>query len=112
VKLALLMMVASAGVAAEPVSFTSFEIPGATSYFVAGINDEGLVAGTWFAADGSEVGFVRALDGRICTPLVPGAAATFAQGINNDGHIVGRYATADGVEHAFVSGRFTAASCL
>src|SRR5580704_7812899 len=70
VKLALLMMMATATVAAEPVSFASFDIPGATSYFVAGINDEGLVAGTWVTAAGSDVGFTRSPDGNICTPIV------------------------------------------
>ena len=53
VKLALLMMAATTTIAAEPVSFTSFDIPGATSYFVAGINDEGLIAGTWTTSSGA-----------------------------------------------------------
>ena len=65
VKLALLMMAATASVAAEPVAFTSFDIPGASSYFVPGINDEDLVAGSWSAADGSEIGFIRSSEGRI-----------------------------------------------
>jgi hypothetical protein len=34
------------------------------------INDEGLVAGSWTATDGSEIGFIRAPDGRIGTPIV------------------------------------------
>jgi hypothetical protein len=69
VKLALLMMAATATIAAEPVSFTPFAIPGATNYFVAGVNDEGLVAGSWTAADGPEVGFIRFPDGRISPPI-------------------------------------------
>jgi hypothetical protein len=94
VKLALLMMAATATVAAEPVSFTSFDIPGASSYFVAGINDEGLVAGTWTAADGSSVGFIRFPDGRISTPIVDpndNSGLTVLRAINDEGVIAGFY---------------------
>ena len=93
-KLALLTMVATAAVAAEPVAFTSFDIPGATSYFVAGINDEGLVAGSWLAADGSEVGFIRSPDGHIATPIVDpndNSGLTVLRAINDDGVIAGFY---------------------
>jgi hypothetical protein len=31
---------------------------------------EGVVVGSWFAADGSEVGFIRFPDGRTSTPIV------------------------------------------
>ena len=94
VKLALLMMAATATIAAEPVSFTSFDIPGATSYFVAGINDEGLVAGSWSAADGSEIGFIRAPDGRISTPIVhpdDNTRTTVLRAVNDEGVIAGFY---------------------
>jgi hypothetical protein len=94
VKLALLMMAATATVAAEPVSFTSFDIPGASSYFVAGINDQGLVAGTWTAADGSSVGFIRFPDGRISTPIVDpndNSGLTVLRAINDEGVIAGFY---------------------
>src|ERR1700723_2005357 len=94
VKLALLMMAATATVAAEPVSFTLFDIPGASSYFVAGINDEGLVAGTWTAADGSSVGFIRYPDGRISTPIVDpndNSGLTVLRAINDEGVIAGFY---------------------
>jgi hypothetical protein len=82
------------GVAAEPVSFTSFDIPGATSYFVAGINGEGLVAGSWSAADGSEIGFIRAPDGRISTPIVhpdDNTRTTVLRAVNDEGVIAGFY---------------------
>ena len=94
VKLALLMTAVTATVAAESVSFTSFDIPGATSYFVAGINDEGLVAGTWLAADGSDVGFIRFPDGRISTPIVDpndNSGVTVLRAINDEGVIAGFY---------------------
>jgi len=93
-KLALLMMAATATVAAEPVSFTSFDIPGATSYFVAGLNDEGLVAGSWLAADGSTLGFIRFPDGRISTPIVDpndNSGLTVLRALNDEGVIAGFY---------------------
>jgi hypothetical protein len=94
VQLALLMTAASATIAAEPASITSFDIPGATSYFVAAINDEGVVAGTWFAADGSDLGFVRYPDGHIDTPIVDpndNSGVTVLRAINDEGVIAGFY---------------------
>jgi hypothetical protein len=94
VKLALLMMAATATVAAEPAAFTSFDISGATSYFVAGINDEGLVAGSWTTADGAAIGFIRAPDGRVSTPVVHpdgNTRTTVLRAVNDDGEIAGFY---------------------
>jgi hypothetical protein len=94
VKFALLMMAATATAAAEPVSFTSFDIPGATSYFVAGINDEGVVAGTWVTAGGSDVGFTRSPDGSIRTPIVDpndDSGATVLRAIDDEGVLAGFY---------------------
>jgi hypothetical protein len=88
------MMAATATIAAEPVAFTSFDIPGATSYFVAGINDEGLVAGSWTATDGSAIGFIRARDGRISTPIVhpnDDTETTVLRAVNDEGVIAGFY---------------------
>jgi hypothetical protein len=95
VKLALLMMAATATVAAEPVAFASFNIPGATGgYFVPGINDEGLVTGSWTAADGSAVGFIRSPDGRISTPILhpdDNTRTTVLRAVNDEGVIAGFY---------------------
>ena len=102
-KLALLMMATTATIAAEPVAFTSFDIPGATSYFVAGINDEGLIAGTWTAADGSIVGFMRFPDGRISTPIVnpnDNSGLTVLRAVNDEGVIAGFYGA--NVSHGFL----------
>jgi hypothetical protein len=102
-KLALLMMAATATVAAEPVSFTSFDIPGATSYFVAGLNDEGLVAGSWLAADGSTLGFIRFPDGRISTPIVDpndNSGLTVLRALNDEGVVAGFYGA--NVSHGFL----------
>ena len=109
VKLALLMMAATAAVAAEPVSFTSFDIPGATSYFVAGINDEGLVAGSWTAADGSGIGFIRAPDGRISTPIVhpdDSTRTTVLRAVNDEGVIAGFYGANVSNGFLFTEGKF------
>src|SRR6204780_3506675 len=109
VKLALLMMAATATVAAEPVSFTSFDIPGATSYFLAGINDEGLVAGSWLTADGSEVGFIRFADGRISTPIVhpnDNTETTVLRAVNDEGVIAGFYGANVSNGFLLTEGRF------
>jgi len=60
----------TAAVAADSFSFTSFDVRGAGNYFVAGINDEGKVAGNWTAADGSIVGFISRT--ACCTRMSPG----------------------------------------
>jgi len=102
VKLALFIVV-TATIAAEPVSFTSFDIPGATSYFVPGINDEGLVTGSWLTADGSEVGFTRFPDGRISTPILDpndNSGLTVLRAINDEGVIAGFYGA--NVSHGFL----------
>ena len=109
VKLALLMMMATETVAAEPVAFTSFDILGASSYFVAGINDEGLVAGTWIAADGSEVGFIRFPDGRIRTPITDpndNSGVTVLRAINDEGVIAGFYGANVGNGFLLTEGNF------
>jgi hypothetical protein len=109
VKLALLMMAASTSVAAEPVSFTSFDILGASSYFVAGINDEGLVAGTWIAADGSDVGFIRFPDGNISTPIADpndNTGVTVLRAINDEGVIAGFYGANAGNGFVLREGKF------
>jgi hypothetical protein len=109
VKLALLMMAATATVAAEPVSFTSFDIPGATGYFVPGINDEGVVVGLWFAADGSEVGFIRSPDGRFSTPIVDpndNTGVTVLRAINDEGVIAGFYGANAGNGFLLTEGKF------
>jgi hypothetical protein len=109
VKLALLMTAATTTVAADPVSFTSFDIAGASSYFVAGINDEGLVAGTWLAAGGSEVGFIRFPGGHISTPNVDpndNTGVTVLRAINDEGVIAGFYGANASNGFLLTEGRF------
>jgi hypothetical protein len=109
VKLALLMMAATTTVAAEPVSFTSFDIPGATSYFVAGINDEGLIAGTWTTSNGASVGFIRLSDGRISTPIVnpnDNSGLTVLRAVNDEGVIAGFYGANVSNGFLLIEGKF------
>jgi hypothetical protein len=90
--------------------FVSIIVPAALITQVLGINDCGVVVGTY--GDGSTAHGFYGRAGNLHSFDLPGSVATFAQGINNEGRIVGRYATADGVAHAFVSGVFAAGSCL
>ena len=109
VKLALLMMAATTTIASEPVSFTLFDIPGATSYFVAGINDEGLIAGTWTTANGASVGFIRLSDGRISTPIVnpnDNSGLTVLRAVNDEGVIAGFYGANVSSGFLLIEGKF------
>ena len=90
VKLALLMMAATATVAAEPDSFTSFDIPGAADYFIAGINDEGLVTAVGSLPTDrkwASVALRTAQKGNFGRWIFPGAVSTVVRGINNLGDV-------------------------
>jgi hypothetical protein len=65
--------------------FVTFQVPGAPSPNVTGINDAGTVAG-W---GGVGTGFLRDAGGNITTFTVPGLASTIVTGINNAGTVVG-----------------------
>jgi hypothetical protein len=61
--------------AADPISFTTFDVPGATAnditeaYFVPGINEDGVIVGTYGTATGGQAGFIRTPDGRISASI-------------------------------------------
>jgi hypothetical protein len=84
-------------------------VPGAIDVQAYGINDCGIVVGTF--DDGSTAHGFYGRPGSLHTLDLPGAAATVAQGINNEGRMVGRYADSAG-EHGFVTEDTAAASCL
>lgn len=84
-------------------------VPGAIGIQAYGINDCGIVVGTF--DDGSTAHGFYGRPGSLHTFDLPGATATSAQGINNEGRIIGRYADAAG-EHGFVTEYTAAASCL
>jgi len=81
--------------AAESPSFTSFDVPGVapTFFFVPGINDAGVIAGTYQLADGTSFGFVRKPDGNIRAPIAdPNASGlTTLHSINEEGTKAGFY---------------------
>jgi hypothetical protein len=109
VKLALLLMAATATIAAEPVSFSSFDIPGAVNYFAPGINDKGLVTGSWTAADGSSVGFIRSPGGRISAPIVhpdDNTRTTVLRAVNDEGVLAGFYGANVSSGFLFTDGKF------
>jgi|SRR5579862_7865865 len=69
-----------------------YDYPGAAQTVLSGINDGGLVVGSYVDSAGNSHGFY--LKNGQTTPLdVPGAADTSPAGINNQGVIVGTYDT-------------------
>jgi hypothetical protein len=83
-------------------------VPGADATQVYGINNCGIIAGT-YASGGTLHGFFGH-PGNLQTFDVPGANVTHVQGINNRGRLVGVYAT-NGVTHAYVTSVIPAALC-
>ena len=109
-----LVLIGSVRPAAAQIPFTSFDIPGAGSYFVPGINDRGVIVGSWRPYEGPpfvpNVGFIRSPGGRITTPVLdPNDTESFTvlRAINNEGVIAGFYGLS--VAHGFVltEGLFT-----
>ena len=69
-----------------------YDYPGAAQTVLSGINDGGLVVGSYVDSAGNSHGFY--LKNGQTTPLdVPGAADTSPAGINNQGVVVGTYDT-------------------
>lgn len=75
---------------------------------VSGINDYGIVAGSYFELGTGEFGFAFK-DGKFLRFAVPGAIDTYTSAINNLGQIVGEYITPDSAEHGFVTSPITPA---
>jgi len=75
----------------EELTFTSFDVPGATSTTAVDVNSHGDVVGRFIGA-GQTHGFLRSADGDFTTIDYPGASFTVASSINSEGDIVGWYA--------------------
>jgi probable HAF family extracellular repeat protein len=92
-------------------SFTTIDVPGATSTSAFGINDSGQIMGIFFDTTGTSHGFLLDTSGSITTIDVPGASGreTFARGINNSGQIVGYFGMFPTGGHGFLytGGSFT-----
>src|SRR5262245_10784311 len=72
--------------------YRTIEFPGAaTTTYVFGINNQGMVVGAYDDATGRSHGFVRGRSGHYRTIDFPGAYATVATRINDRGQIVGDY---------------------
>ena len=87
--------------AAFAYTYTTFDIPGPTIIYPLGINDQGVVVGSYDSAAGMR-SFIYA--GGVVAALNP--PATWAKGINNLGSVVGDFHQGSGVVDA--NGTFTA----
>jgi hypothetical protein len=83
------------------LTFTQFDVPGATSTAAYDINDRGQIVGLLVDAAGVFHGFL--LDKGVFTRIdVPGASLTTALGINDRGQIVGEFQDSAGVSQGYV----------
>src|SRR5712692_5724385 len=92
---------------ANEETFTTIDVPGASSTAAAAINPRGDIVGQYFSA-GVSHGFL--LNGDDFTSIdFPGASFTSAEGINPRGDIVGPYDDAGGMRHGYLlsHGSFT-----
>jgi uncharacterized membrane protein len=99
--------------------FTTFEAPGADTTIgsfngtiPSNINDLGVIAGSYYDANGSGHGFLRSPSGKFTTFDVPGAtnSNTTPRAFNIEGAVVGFYTDANFSFHAFLrspNGKFT-----
>ncbi len=87
---------------ASAFTFTTLDVPGATSTEAFGINGHRQIAGFYEDANGGH-GFLRDPAGTFTTLDVPGATVTAAFGINGHGRIVGYYIDANSVSHGFLA---------
>ena len=84
----------------------AFDVPGATSTFVLGINDRGALAGN-YVIGGQEHGYVYqpghdCRSGSVTNFDYPGAISTTVAGVNDWGDIVGTYTNQNNDTHGFI----------
>lgn len=103
IKPLLLLVLAVSILQSTPVAYGVFAVPGASDTAPAGVNDSGVIAGSYVNSTG-EHGFIRSADGSTYTTIdVPGATATIVFGINNLGDVVGDYSLAGSSQiHEFI----------
>jgi hypothetical protein len=80
--------------------FQDYDVPGATSTFILGINNAGDFCGSDIPGSGIQSGFVS-IGGVITEFTVPGATATLAYQINDANQAAGYYLDAASVAHGF-----------
>ena len=82
-------------------TFTEYDVPGALSTDVFGINDAGDFTGTFSDDDVTQQAFVS-VGGTVTSFSVPGATATLAYQINNSKRlVVGYYIDSSGILHGY-----------
>jgi probable HAF family extracellular repeat protein len=86
----------------------NIQFPGAPYTLAYGVNDSGVVVGSYEVPMGCICAFAN-LNGTFLSFQYPGATGTWAYGINNSGQVVGQYALSDGTFHGFVTSPITAA---
>jgi hypothetical protein len=85
----------------DGVSFSDFDVPGATTTMATGINTSGVIVGAWTDSSTHTHGFL--LSGGVFQSLdFPLAAGTTAMGINDSNEIAGSFSDAAGVSHGFI----------
>jgi hypothetical protein len=125
--LAISLILSTLGVSrarAEQTHIISFDVPGADTTpgdyngtFAVGINNFGIITGTYIDINDVYHGFLRSTDGRFITFQAPGADTTPGSyngtapaSINDLGVITGNYYDENGVGHGFLrepDGKFT-----
>lgn len=79
----------------------TFDPPGSTYTQPTGINDAGVITGT-YASGGTSFGFIRGTSGIFTSFAVPGATDTVPEAINASGEVAGWYADSSNIDHGFV----------
>lgn len=87
--------------------FTTVRFPGSSRTVAAGINDSGVIVGSYADTTGFSLGFMLK-NGKYTAINFPGASNTGILRIDNEGDIVGSYDVNGGDEHGFTldKGRF------
>jgi probable HAF family extracellular repeat protein len=82
-------------------TWTTVDVPGATSTQIFGIDKAGNLVGAYVDPSRVQHGFLLSA-GNFTTIDPPGATDTLAWGINDMGQIAGEYFTTDGIAHGFL----------
>lgn len=82
--------------------FRTVDVPGATATVVDGVNDFGVLVGTYSTSATNDFGFIEAREHRIKLNFPGTSGVTSAEGINDRGTTVGFYTDAAGTYHGWV----------
>ena len=99
--LLILLLSTSPGASAITYECATFSIPGGTSH-ASGMNNSGVIVGTFKPSSGLSRGFIRDPQGNIALVDYPGAMQTALQNINDHGKITGSASLISGQQVNFV----------